>query len=486
MLNEHQIEELLRRSNPEPDTEALRMEPHVVRVSSVSIVERRETMSTSLSQPKPLRPRPGSNRWSRPIAVATTAALAVLVLVGSVALLSRTDVEEIVPVALPADVTLLEGTWQRTVIESLAPLVHFEDMEATSFGLVAAAVMQGVWISENGAEWHQALTVPYEPSNLPPETVAPPMTVPPPPGLVESYVRLVTEYDGALYAVGIMATGINTPEMESRLVVWRSGDGRQWNEITLASSGAEFAASPVAMVASDDALLIYDEGGAVYRSEDGESFARSGSEETGIVNALSSVARYGDGYVAIGETYDTRDTHVGETAISHVYTSADGITWTQVPGSEFPAGHYPYEPLVEFEGALYVGGLTFLDDAAGAVWRSTDGETFAVVDLGVRAPFGSSDDENAPAMYGVQDLIVTPQGMLVVGHLPGPVGNHADVALLATSDGTHYDSVLDPDGVFTDAVQASGAFFDGSITMVGYEPDPAASQGITYQWVWTP
>ena len=53
-----------------------------------------------------------------------------------------------------------------------------------------------------------------------------------------------------VFAVGIMATGINTPEMESRLVVWRSGDGRQWDEITLASSGAEFAASPVAVVAS--------------------------------------------------------------------------------------------------------------------------------------------------------------------------------------------------------------------------------------------
>ncbi len=480
MLNEHQIEELLRRSNPEPDTDALRLEPHMVQASSASIVERRGTMSTSLNRLKPLTTPPASVRRSRAFSIAAGAAVAVLVLIGGVALLTRTGVEEIAPAAPPAGVTLLEGTWERTVVESLDPFVQFEDMEATSFGLVAAAVMDGVWISEDGAEWHQALAVPYESSDLPPETATPPMTVPPPAGLVESYVRLVTEYDGALYAVGNMASGINTPERESRLVVWRSEDGRHWDEITLDSADAELTAHPTAMISSDGALFVYTDDGAVFRSESGESFARSGSDETGITIALTAVARYGDEYVAIGAT------EVGQTDISSVLTSADGVTWTQVPGSEFPAGHYPYEPLVEFDGALYVGGLTFLDDAAGAVWRSTDGETFTAVDLGVRAPFGSSGDEESPAMYGVEDLIVTPHGLLVIGHVPGLVVNHADVVLLATNDGIRYDLVLDPDGVFTDAVQTSGAFFDGSITMVGHEPDSDVSQGISYQWVWTP
>lgn len=480
MLNEHQIEDLLRRSNPEPDAEALRRQPRLAQASSASIVNRREAMSTSISRLSQLTTPPGATRRARAFAIAASAAVAVLVVIGGVTLLSRSGVEEIAPAASPTNVTLLEGTWERTAIESLDPMVHFEDMQATSFGLVAAAVMDGVWISEDGTEWHQALAVPYEPSNLPPETATPPMTVAPPAGLVESYVHLVTEYDGALYAVGSMATGINTPESESRVVVWRSDDGGQWDEITLDSAHADYTAFPVAMIASNEALLIYNEDGAVYHSEDGESFTRFGSEETGIANSLSAVAAYGDGYVAIGWEED------GQTDTSYFTTSPDGIAWTRLPDSEFPAGHYPYAPLVEFDGALYVGGLTFLDDAAGAVWRSTDGEAFTAVDLGVKAPFGTSGDENKPAMYGVEDLIVTPYGMLVVGHVPGPVGNHADVVLLATSDGTRYDPVIDIDGAFTDAVQTSGAFFDGSVVMVGHQPYSETNAGIAYQWVWTP
>lgn len=436
-------------------------------------------MSTSLSQPKAL----GKPHWSHAMAIATTAAVVVLVAIGGFVLFARTGGDEVAPVAPVADVSLLEGTWERTVIDELDPYVHFEDMKVTSFGFVASAVLDGVWISEDGVEWHQALAVPYEPSDLPPETVAPPMTVPPHPGHVETYVRLVAEYNGALYATGNVAIGqdTNTPDtLEGSFLVWRSDDGSRWDEIALESAHGEMAAHPLAMTAADDALFIFADDGSVYRSEDGGTFARFDLRETGITSAFSAVAQFGSGFVAIGEAEGD------EASISHVYASPDGTTWTQVPGSEFPVGHYPYTPLVEFDGALYVGGMTFMDDAAGAVWRSIDGEAFTAVDLGVRAPFGSSGDETMAAMYGVEDLIVTPHGMLVVGHVPGPVGNHADVVLLATSDGIRYDPVLATDGAFTGAVQTSGAFFDGSITMVGHEPDSDVSQGIAYQWVWTP
>jgi hypothetical protein len=482
VLNEHQIEELLRRSNPEPDTDALRLEPHRVQASSASIVERRGTMSTSLNRLKPLTTPPGPVRRSRAFSIAAGAAVAVLVLIGGVALLTRTGVEEIAPAAPPAGVTLLEGTWEGTVIESLDPLVHFVALEmgATDFGLVAAAMMEGVWISEDGTAWHQALAVPYEPSALSPDTTTPSMTIAEPAGLVESYVQFVAEYDGALYAAGSMATGINTPEIESRVVVWRSEDGRQWDEITLNSERGGFAGRPYAMLSGGDALLVFMDDGSVYRSGDGETWIRFDNEETGITTALTAVAQFGDEYVGISEAV------VGGIDISFVATSPDGITWTQVPGSDFPVGHHPYAPLVQFEGALYVGGLTFLDDAAGAVWRSTDGETFTAVDLGVRAPFGSSGDESVPAMYGVEDLIVTPHGMLVVGHVPGSAGNHQDIVLLATEDGMMYETVPDPDGLFTDAVQTSGALFDDRVVMVGHGLYTETSQGLPYQWLWTP
>ncbi len=157
----------------------------------------------------------------RPVWVAASAAAFVLVVVGGVGLITMTGSEELAPAAQTVETALLEGTWQRTVIDLDGVgdwAVHFEDLQATSDGLVAAAVMDGVWMSTDGTDWHQALAVPYEASDLPVETPTPPLTVPPPAGLVESYVRLVTEYDGMLYAVGVMGTGINTPEMESRLV----------------------------------------------------------------------------------------------------------------------------------------------------------------------------------------------------------------------------------------------------------------------------
>lgn len=482
MLSEHHIEDLLRRSNPEPDAEALRMEPHVVEASTVSIVQRRGAMGTSINRLKPLTTPPGSTRRARGFAIATGAAVTIFVLIGSVALLTRTGIEESAPVAQPAEVTLLEGTWERSVINELDPLVHFVDLEleGTTLGLVAAAVMEGVWISEDRAEWHQALAVPYEPSALSPDTTKPSMTVPPPAGLVESYVRHVAEYDGALYAVGNMATGINTPELESRLVVWRSEDGRQWDEITLESAAGAFTTWPSAVMVVEDALLVYGEDGSAYRSADGLVWTRFGPEETGIETALSGVARYGDRFVAIGAA------PAAETEVSFVLTSSDGVNWTQLPGSEFPAGHHPYGPLVEFDGALYVGGLTFLDDAAGAVWRSTDGRTFSKVDLGVRAPFGSSGDEESPAMYGVEDLIVTPYGMLVIGHVPGSAGNHSDAVLLATEDGISYELVADTDDIFVDASVTAGTVLDDHVVLVGHEVYSDTDQGNAYQWVWKP
>lgn len=481
MLKEHQIEELLRRTNPEPDEDVLRLEPRLAQAHCASILGRRKTMSTSLTRPTPTQTPPGSWRWARNLAIAAGAAALVLILIGGVGFLTMTGGDELASTNQAAETTLLEGVWERTVIEPLDPAVHFEDLQATSFGLVAAAVMNGVWISADGTEWHQALAVPYEPSDLPPETPTPPLTVPPPAGLVESYVRLVAEYDGAIYAVGSMATGINTPEMESRLLIWRSEDGQNWEDIILESSVAGFTANPSVMVAGEDALLVFTEDAAVYRSEDGKGWTRFGPDDTGLIVAPTAVGILGGEYVAIGETA------AGQTDIASVFTSPDGVSWTQVPGSEFPAGHHPYGPLVEFDGALYVGGLTFADDAAGAAWRSADGRMWTPVDLGVRAPFGSSgDDQQLPAMYSVGDLITTPHGLLVIGVNPGEAVDQGDVVLLATADGFDYEVVIDRAGIFSQAEESAGTWFDGQVVLVGYEYPSGTGTAPAYQWVWTP
>ncbi len=354
--------------------------------------------------------------------------------------------------------------------------VHFEDLQATSLGLVAAAVMDGIWISTDGTDWHQALAVPYEASNLPIEIPTPPLTVPPSAGLVESYVRLVAEYDGVLYAVGTMATGINTPEMESRLVVWRSEDGRQWQDITLEEETGGLTDRPAVIMAAEDVLLVFTEDAAIYRSEDGEAWTRFSPDHTGLTSAPAAIAEFGGEYVAIVAT------EVGQPS---VFTSRNGTVWTRVPDSEFPVDHYPYGPLVEFDGALYLGGLTFLDDAAGAVWRSPDGHAWTQVDLGVRAPFGSSGDQELPGMYRVANLIVTPDGMLVVGETPGQAVDQARIVLLATTDGIDYEPVIDNVEMFSQATVTAGTLFEGRIVMVG-NSYPSGEAELAYQWVWTP
>ncbi|MEA2011241.1 MAG: hypothetical protein U9N78_11105, partial [Actinomycetota bacterium] len=243
------------------------------------------------------------------------------------------------------------------------------------------------------------------------------------------------------------------------------------------SAASGFAPIPTAIVGGDDELFVYASDGAVYRSEDGENWDRSDASAQG-----SAFIKFGDEYVAIGESPS------GETVVSHSYTSPDGITWMQAPESEFPIGHHPWSPLVEFDGALYVGGMTFSveEDGVGAVWRSEDGRTWNRVDLDVRAPFGPSDDESVPAMYEVGDLIVTPYGMLVIGNAPGEAGNHQDIVVLATEEGITYEPVPDPDGLFIDAAHTSGVFFEGEVVTVGHALYSEESGAQSYKWVWTP
>jgi hypothetical protein len=474
--------EQLRSANPIPGLEHVDADEFVL--SRSHFEERRLAMKTRAPTPRDLsltRPEGplGMARWGRAAAIAAIAAVVVLVTIGGVALFARTGGEEITPAGPPAAMSLLEGTWERSVIESLDPLVHFVAVElgTTEFGLVAAAGTEGVWISEDGSEWHQALAVPNEPATVSPDTTTASMTTPPTPGLVQTHVSLVTEYEGVLYAAGSTATGIDTPEMESRLLIWRSVDGRRWDAITLQSAPGGSAANPTAVVAGDDALLVYASDGAVYRSEDGATWTRFDANATG-----SAFIEFGDGYVAVSES------PAGETVVSHSYTSPDGITWSRVPESKFPTGHHPYGPLTEFDGALYVGGMIFTaeEDGVGAVWRSTDGRNWVQVDLEVTAPLGTSGDESLPAMYEVGDLIVTPHGMLVIGHAPGEAGNHQDIVVLATEDGISFEPVPDPDGLFADAVHTSGTFFDGRVVMVGHALYSEPGDAPAFLWDWTP
>ena len=173
-----------------------------------------ETLTQRAVSTSHLRPTP-RRRW----ALATGAAAVLVVAVGGVAALTGLfSGGGGAPVATAPEapvITLEDGTWERTDLESDL----FIDVEATSFGLVAAAGQDGIWISEDGQEWDQVFVGPYEPFGGTTTTPEPPMTAPPPSGDVETYIRHVAEYDSALSAAATNVTGANSPDMTGRMIV---------------------------------------------------------------------------------------------------------------------------------------------------------------------------------------------------------------------------------------------------------------------------
>lgn len=90
-------------------------------------------------------------------------------------------------------------------------------------------------------------------------------------------------------------------------------------------------------------------------------------------------------------------------------------------------------------------------------------------------------------MYGVANLIVTPDGMLVVGETPGEAVDQFSrrIVLLATTDGIDYEPVIDNVEMFSQATVTAGTLFEGRIVMVG-NSYPSGEAELAYQWVWTP
>ncbi len=88
-------------------------------------------------------------------------------------------------------------------------------------------------------------------------------------------------------------------------------------------------------------------------------------------------------------------------------------------------------------------------------------------------------------MYAEANLIVTPDGMLVVGSTPGEEVNQGEIVLLATADGIDYKPVIDSAGLFALAVETAGTSFEDGIVLVGERLRPDGAE-FGYQWVWTP
>lgn len=216
-----------------------------------------------------------------------------------------------------------DGGWERIEV---APTFAVTDLRATSFGLVAAAGKDGVWLSDDGLEWRQALTPPAEELPGTDPSVNAETTIP---GHILGTVKAVAEFDSALYAFGTVSreTGIDS---EAWLVVWNSADGSDWERVNIAKGWDQVM--DVATGAEGITVFVRTAGDTIsgpeccstgiYRSAAGGDWQDLSRAVVGLdgVQVWAATA-FADGYLAIGSN----------TAGDQLFTSADGLVWDAGP-----------------------------------------------------------------------------------------------------------------------------------------------------------
>jgi hypothetical protein len=458
MVNRPEMETLLRRSDPVPDN----LYDDVSAALFASILERRDEM-TRTDVPVPTRKPTKAPR--RSMAWVFAAAMAIIVVaVGIVAIL----------VAGPGDDAAkppATGTWTRSVLD---PAFHARELTVTSFGLVAAAQTDGVWISEDGVIWRQAFAGPYEPNEGTTTTPAPPPTAPPPAPEVWSSVYGVGEFEGKLYAFGGVVLDGNAT---SRDVVWSSEDGVTWEEtIVRESSPPQDGLFLSLVVATDDRIVAYEQfGSRLLSSSDGEAWALAEPTETGLTSiGLTDVVYHDSEFFALGESYpDGEDNSRG---IRALYTSTDGLFFEKTPGPDFTENQLPYS-LVEHDGILFAAGHEFipeLGDVRAAVWYSADGIEWQQMSLPLPAKPGTSA---AHAPVSSEDGLIVPVG---TRHYDGS----AKLEVFSTQDGAATVQMVAPAGLL-EAIseEVAGAMYDGRLILLARQhcsldcdPEPSLYQ----------
>jgi hypothetical protein len=208
-----------------------------------------------------------------------------------------------------------------------------------------------------------------------------------------------------------------------RAAIWISADGRIWERvgpvdgelgIGLASDVAPFGAGFVAVGTVDDAASTHD--GAIWLSDDGTSWTRSGERDPGLVGPdeteLSRVLPFARGLFVVGN-HGSHEERVkceqllgvmasldaapppSETARScgwgreHHWLSADGNRWQRLPpldplpGQPQPPGLRPLEFRLIAAGGPGIVNLAEdnqAPDGDSGIWLSADGSAWQLLD----------------------------------------------------------------------------------------------------------
>ena len=229
----------------------------------------------------------------------------------------------------------------------------------------------------------------------------------------------------AMYGVvaggpGLVAVGYeaDSPGMEANAAVWTSVDGLNWRRVPRDEAvfggpdnqGMEnvTAGGPGLVAVGEDES---DRGAAVWTSTDGVAWTQVPYDEAVFGSSrMESVAAAGPGLVAVGSDSSGGDPD------GAVWTSADGLSWIRVPPDEAVFGGPGWEEMYGVAaaglGVIAVGHEGSGDDWNAVVWTSADGLTWtrARSDGG---DFGGWYDQG---MYGVA---AGGPGVVAVGYADG-------------------------------------------------------------------
>lgn len=158
---------------------------------------------------------------------------------------------------------------------------------------------------------------------------------------------------------------------------------------------------------------------------------------------------------------------VGGNATSQVYRSADGASWTNLPGS-LPSPRYLLSAVV-FEDAIYVvGGRDDFDDATEVVLRSTDGVTW-------------DDTRTGPVALRGSELVVFQERLFLIGGRDDAGVDRRDV--WSSTDGDNWvqeGDLLGPRAYGSAVVHEGTLFYVGGVDVNVEQTVWYTTDGVTW------
>jgi len=218
---------------------------------------------------------------------------------------------------------------------------------------------------------------------------------------------------------GLVAIGTDSSGGDKDVAVWTSSDGLVWfrvpHEETIFGGTYDQVMSAVTVGGPGLVAVGYEWSGedwnaAVWTSADGLTWSRMPGDESVFGGPgdqlMAGVTAGGPGLVAAGTDASGGDEDVA------VWTSADGLTWERVPHDETifggPGRQSLWAVTVGGPGLVAIGYASSGGDVDAAVWTSADGLTWSRMP-GDESVFGGPGDQ---LMLGVT---VGGPGLVAVG-----------------------------------------------------------------------